>query len=273
MSEQPLSLTAFRHEHGGERLSGVHGGGSPDAVATAVLLHGAGDSSADRLLPLLGEFAAQGCRSLAFDFSGHGESSGELRKSSLRQRFEQAVSVIDAFVPADGALVLVGFSMSGQTVADLVAHYGGRVAAVGLCAPAVYAGEAWEEPFGDGDGRFSAVIRTADSWRDSPALSVLRGFEGRAVLAVPGTDTVIPAAVTEAVQEALATRAQYTRLELPEAEHRLGLWFRDHPTDAKKFTTTLLTGLGERGERLEAYVAEASVRYGVAVTPGGPAAR
>ncbi|MEU0676904.1 alpha/beta fold hydrolase [Streptomyces sp. NPDC006172] len=247
MSEHPLPLTAFLYEHGGERLSGVHGGGGPGAAATAVLLHGAGGSSSGRLLPLLGEFAAQGCRSLTFDFSGHGESSGELRESSLRRRFEQAVSVIDAFVPADEPLVLVGFSMSGQTVADLVAHYGGRVAAVGLCAPAVYAGEAWEEPFGDGDGRFSAVIRAADSWRDSPALSVLRGFEGRAVLAVPGTDTVIPAAVTEAVQDALAVRAQYTRFELPEAEHRLGLWFRDHPGDAKEFAAAVLTGLGECG--------------------------
>ncbi|MFJ8945736.1 alpha/beta hydrolase [Streptomyces sp. NPDC102395] len=247
MSEQPLSLTAFLHEHGGERLSGVQAGGGPGASATVVLLHGAGDSSAARLLPLVDEFAAHGCRSLAFDFSGHGESSGELRESSLRRRFEQAVSVIDAFVPADGALVLVGFSMSGHTVADLLAHYGGRVAAVGLCAPAVYAGEAWEEPFGAGDGRFSAVIRTADSWRDSPALSALRDFEGRAVLAVPGTDAVIPAAVTEAVQDALATRAQYTRFELPQAEHRLGLWFRDHPADAKKFAAALLTGLAEHG--------------------------
>ncbi|RZU25262.1 hypothetical protein EV567_0748 [Streptomyces sp. BK239] len=269
MSEQPLSLTAFLHEHGGERLSGVQAGGGPGAAATVVLLHGAGDSSAARLLPLVGEFAAHGCRSLAFDFSGHGESSGELRESSLRRRFEQAVSVIDAFVPADGALVLVGFSMSGHTVADLVAHYGGRVTAVGLCAPAVYAGEAWEEPFGEGDGRFSAVIRAADSWRESPALSALRDFEGRAVLAVPGTDAVIPAAVTEAVQDALATRAQYTRFELPEAEHRLGLWFRDHPADAKEFAAALLTRPGEHGwTATRSWLAD-----GTTVTPEVPAAR
>ncbi len=238
----------FTQEHDGERLAGVHGGGDGTAAApTAVLLHGAGHGSKDRLLPLLDEFVAHGCRALAFDFSGHGESSGELAESSLRRRFEQAVAVIDAQVPADGPLVLVGFSMSGQTVADLVRHYGGRVAAIGLCAPAVYAGEAWEVPFGRGDGEFSAIIRRPDSWRRSSALTALRGFEGRAVLAVPGTDAVIPPEVTEAVQEALAFRAQYTRLELADADHQLGAWMRDHADDRRELVAALLTGLGDGG--------------------------
>ncbi|MFF0081417.1 alpha/beta fold hydrolase [Streptomyces canus] len=239
----------FTQEHAGERLCGVHGGGldsGPTAV-TAVLLHGAGHGSKERLLPLLDEFVAHGCRGLAFDFSGHGESSGELGELSLRRRFEQAVAVIDAHAPADGPLVLVGFSMSGQTVADLARHYGERVAALGLCAPAVYAAEAWEVPFGHGDGRFSEIIRRPDSWRRSPALEALRAYEGRAVLAVPGTDAVIPPEVTEAVQEALAFRAQFTRLELPEADHQLGRWMQDHEDDRRELVTELLTGLGDRG--------------------------
>lgn len=240
----------FTQEHDGERLAGVHGeGGGPAAAATvtAVLLHGAGNGSKERLLPLLDEFTAHGCRALAFDFRGHGESSGDLAASSLRGRFEQAVAVIDAQVPAASPLVLVGFSMSGQTVADLVRHYGERVAALGLCAPAVYAGEAWDVPFGRGDGRFSALIRRPDSWRRSPALDALRGYEGRAVLAVPGTDTVIPPGVTEAVQEALAYRAQFTRLELPDADHQLGRWMHDHAEDRRELVAALLTGLGEAG--------------------------
>ncbi|USQ87914.1 phosphotransferase [Streptomyces phaeoluteigriseus] len=241
-------MRPFVHEHRGERLSGVYGeGGGGPGAATAVVLHGAGRSSKERLLPLFGEFTAHGCHALALDFSGHGESSGALRELSLRRRFEQAQAVIDAYVPGDGPLVLVGFSMSGQTVADLTAHYGERVAALGLCAPAVYAGEAWDVPFGDGDGRFSTVIRTPGSWRAAPALDALRAYEGRAVLAVPGTDAVIPAEVTEAVQDALAARAQYARLELPRADHHLGAWLRDHPGDRRAFVRTVLTGLGEGG--------------------------
>ncbi|MFJ8469164.1 alpha/beta fold hydrolase [Streptomyces swartbergensis] len=242
-------LIPFTHAVGGERLSGLSGGTGPGepARATVVLLHGAGSGSKERLVPLLSEFAAHGCPALAFDFSGHGESTGLLPELSLRRRFERAVSVIDAHAHVDGPLVLVGFSMSGQTVADLVRHYGDRVAALGLCAPAVYAAAAWDVPFGAGEGRFSEIIRRPGSWRESPALDVLRAYEGRAVLAVPGTDEVIPPAVTEAVSEALARRTQFTHWELPQAEHRLGLWFRDHPGDRREFVTAVLTGLGDRG--------------------------
>jgi pimeloyl-ACP methyl ester carboxylesterase len=245
-------LIPFTHTVDGERLSGLSGGTGPGepSRATAVLLHGAGNGSKDRLVPLLEEFAAHGCRALAFDFSGHGESTGLLRELSLRRRFEQAVSVIDAHARVDdghGPLVLAGFSMSGQTVADLARHYGDRVAALGLCAPAVYAAQAWDVPFGAGDGRFSEIIRRPGSWRESHALDVLRGYEGRAVLAVPGTDEVIPPAVTEAVSAALARRAQFTHWELPQAEHRLGRWFRDHPGDRREFVTAVLSGLGEQG--------------------------
>ncbi|MEU4462163.1 alpha/beta fold hydrolase [Streptomyces sp. NPDC024017] len=240
-------LIPFTHVFGGERLSGLSSGGGEPGRATVVLLHGAGNGCKERLVPLLAEFAAHGCHALAFDFSGHGESTGLLRELSLRRRFEQAVSVIDARARVDGPLVLVGFSMSGQTVADLVGHYGDRVAALGLCAPAVYAGEAWDAPFGAGDGRFSEIIRRPGSWHAAPALDVLRGFEGRAVLAVPGTDEVIPPAVTEAFSQALARRAQFTHWELPDAGHRLGVWFRDHPDDRREFVTAVLTGLGEQG--------------------------
>ncbi|MEV5796509.1 alpha/beta hydrolase [Streptomyces collinus] len=240
MSELPYPPKEFIHAHDGERLSAVSAG--PAGRATVVLLHGAGDGCKERLLPLLADVAAHGGHGLAFDFSGHGESTGALAELSLRRRFEQAVAVVDAHAPAPGPLVLVGFSMSGQTVADLVRHYGRRVTAVGLCAPAVYASDAWAEPFGTGDGRFSEIIRIPGGWRDSPALTALRSYEGRAVLAVPGTDAVIPPEVTDAVRDALAARARFTRLEFPDAGHRLGQWFHDHPEDRRAFVTALLGG-------------------------------
>ncbi|MFH0520233.1 alpha/beta fold hydrolase [Streptomyces sp. M41] len=241
-------LSSFTCAHDGELLSGVYGGDAAGpGAATVVLLHGAGNGTKDRLLPLLTEFVSRGCRGLAFDFSGHGESTGELRELSLRRRLEQAVAVIDARVPAGGPLIVVGFSMSGQTVADVVAHYGRRVVAVGLCAPAVYAEEAWEVPFGEGEGRFSEIIRRPDGWRGAPALDVLRSYEGRAVLAVPGTDAIIPPAVTEAVQDGLAAHAQFSRFDVPDAEHMLGLWFEEHAEDRREFVTAVLAGQGDGG--------------------------
>lgn len=134
---------------------------SPTVVLpTVVLLHGAGTSDKSRLTGLMTDFAARGHHALACDFSGHGDSSGALEDLSLRRRFRQARAVIDQCVPAGAGLVLIGFSMSGQTVADLVAHYGSRVASIGLCAPAVYAARAWPVPFSAG---FTEIIRTPGS--------------------------------------------------------------------------------------------------------------
>lgn len=270
-------LTPFTHEFDGELLSGVStgrdgnaqkdredredredrtgstgstdgtdsGGDGPGAPASVVVLHGAGNGNKAALVPLLQEFAARGQHALAFDFSGHGESSGRLGELSLRRRFEQAASVIEGHVRASAPLTLVGFSMSGQTLADLVRHFGPRVTTLGLCAPAVYAAEAWEVPFGagngdgDGDGTFSEIIRRPDSWRDSPALAALRAYEGRAVLAVPRTDDVIPPAVTHAVTEALMERSHLTPVEYPRATHRLGAWFAEHPMDRRHFAETV----------------------------------
>ncbi|WP_199829445.1 hypothetical protein [Streptomyces sp. MMG1121] len=122
------------------------------------------------------------------------------------------------------------------------------MAAVGLRAPAVCAPEAWEVPFGDGGGRFSGIIRTPDSRRDSAALEALRAYEGRAVPAVPGTDAAIPPAVTEAVQDALSARARFPRFEVPGAEHRLGLRFRDHIEDRQAFAARVLADVAGAGE-------------------------
>jgi aminoglycoside phosphotransferase (APT) family kinase protein len=240
-------VTVFTHECDGELLRGVYGDGDDPAAATVVLLHGAGKGSKERLVPLLGEFVARGCRAVAFDFSGHGESTGTPAELSLRRRFEQAVAVIGARVPAGAPLILVGFSMSGQTVADLTAYYGERVAAIGLCSPAVYGAQAWPVPFGEGNGRFSDIIRTPGSWRRSPALEAFRAYTGRAVLVVPGTDHVIPTDVTDAVTDALAARAQFTRVGIPGADHYVGLWFRDHDDDRRRFVDAVLAGLGDRG--------------------------
>lgn len=205
--------------------------------STAVLMHGAGAGSKERLLPLLADLAARGCRVVTFDFSGHGGSTGSLGELSLERRFTQACAVIEAYVPPGDTLLLVGFSMSGQTVADLAAHYGPRVAAIGLCAPAVYAERAWPVRFAEG---FTEIIRTPDSWRHSPALDVYRAYTGRAVLVVPAVDAVIPPAVTEAVTDALSTRSRFTPLVFDRASHQLGLWLGENPAERGRFADALL---------------------------------
>ncbi|GGQ57744.1 alpha/beta hydrolase [Kitasatospora griseola] len=208
----------------------------------ALLMHGAGSSGKHRCLPLAQELAAAGCRSVVFDFAGHGTSTGELGQLSLARRSRQARAVLERYAP-DGPLLLVGFSMSGQTVADLLGEpdIGGRVRAVALGAPAAYAREVRELPFAEPE--FTATLRTPGSWRSSTAFEALAAFDGRAVLVLPELDEVIPAEVTDALDAALRTRAAYTRLVLPGADHQLGGWLSTHP-EHRALVAAALLGAG-----------------------------
>ncbi|MGK4581598.1 alpha/beta hydrolase [Kitasatospora sp. HPMI-4] len=231
-------MTSFTLDADGETLNCEEiGAGSHPAGRTAVLLHGAGTAELSRSLELMADFARRGVPALALDFSGHGASTGRLGELSLRRRYRQARALIDGHVPAGHRLVLVGFSMSGQTVADLLDAYGPRVAAIGLLAPAVYARAAWDVPFADG---FTGIIRTPDSWKDSRALEVYRACTARAVLGVPGDDAVIPAEVTAALAEALSGGPGFTRILFEQAEHRLGHWLSRHPEDRRRLLDALL---------------------------------
>ncbi|WP_425543952.1 alpha/beta fold hydrolase [Streptomyces crystallinus] len=269
-------MTEAVGEFDGERISCAVA--EPDGVVpsvTVVLLHGAGSGDKARLAELGEDFRARGHRVLALDFSGHGASSGALAELSLERRFRQARAAIDAYVPPGQSLVLTGFSMSGQTVADLSAHYGSRVAGIGLCAPAVYADAAWSEPFGAEPGapgtppdapvsRFTEILRTPDSWRGSRALDVFRALRTRVVLAVPKVDEIIPYAVTEAVSQALAAgnEPRFTRLTFEGAHHRLGVWFREHPVERARFVDALLDDLGADGWELTRRWVEKSLPRG-----------
>ncbi|WP_242441084.1 alpha/beta hydrolase [Streptomyces sp. CB02923] len=201
-----------------------------------VIMHGAGTGDKERNLPFAEDFAAYGHPAVVLDFSGHGESTGALPDLSLRRRRDQAAAVIDEVFDDERPLVLVGFSMSGQTVADLVDLYGGRVAAIVLCAPGIYAKDAWDVPFGAG---FTELIRRPESWRDSQALDTYARFDGRALLVVPEQDTVIPDGTTELIRAALSTRADLSVLRLAGAGHQLGAWLAGKPQDRRDIIRAL----------------------------------
>ena len=238
-------VTEFTHPCDGEHLRGYAVApppGVPPRPGHVVLLHGAGTGTKELLRPLARDFADVGHRAVAVDFSGHGESSGTLPELSLRRRCRQAAGVIEAFVPAGEPLVLAGFSMSGQTVADLVERYGPRVATVCLCSPGVYAPQAWDVPFGGG---FTELIRRPGSWADSRAFEEYARFAGRAVLVLPESDEVIPPGVTAGIERALRGRARLSTLVLEGAGHRLARWLSGHPEHRRRVVRAV-TGDADR---------------------------
>lgn len=209
-----------------------------------VIMHGAGTGNKERNLPLAKDFASHGHTAIAFDFSGHGESTGALPELSLERRRNQATEVIEKLLPPDLPLILAGFSMSGQTVADLVEHFGDRVVTVVACAPGVYGKEAWDVPFGAG---FTELIRKPESWRESAAFGVYARFTGRAVLVLPEEDQVIPAGVTAAVESALGTSSDLAVVRLTGAGHQLGSWLADRPRHRQLVVDAALSASERQG--------------------------
>lgn len=202
---------------------------------TVIILHGAGASSRKRFQALAQAIIRRGIGVVLFDFSSHGDSTGERNELSLERRARQAEMVIETFVPREGKIYLAGFSMSGQTVCDLLPLYKKRAPAILLGCPAVYPKEASHLLF-DG-GAFTTKIRDKDNWKSSPAFSELSTYEGRTVIAVGKEDEIIP----DEVIATLAKSAQHLRyVEYEGVDHQLAVWLAAHEQEQEKLLDLLL---------------------------------
>lgn len=200
-----------------------------------VILHGAGESESTRYRPLAEVFIDAGVGVLLFDFSGHGKSSGVIQELSLAMRAQQARMVIDAILPSDSTFYLVGFSMSGQTVCDLLPLYNDRIEAIVLACPAIYREEVRNMPFGS--PMFTQLLRESESWKMSKAPSYLREFSGRTIIVIGDNDEVIPAGVIETLKGS-ARRLKYR--EYPAVTHQLAKWLSQHPNEQEGLVHDLL---------------------------------
>lgn len=201
----------------------------------AVILHGAGAANRKRYYALAEAILRRGIGVMLFDFSGHGESTGELKSLSLSRRKAQAQSVIEAFAPKGGYLYLIGFSMSGQTVCDLLPLYKERIPAILLGCPGVYSRLVHELLFGGGE--FTTKIRAIDSWKDSTAFDELSNFEGKTVIVIGDEDKVIPKKVITRLKES-SRHSDY--IEYSGADHQLAVWLATHKKQQDELLDLLL---------------------------------
>jgi len=193
-----------------------------------VILHGAGASNRARYYPFAEEILKHDYGVVLFDFTGHGESSGELKDSSLNNRQEQALQVIEKLLPKNSDFILVGFSMSGQTVCDLLPLFPRRVKTILLGCPATYTKDAANIQFKD-DG-FRTLIRTDSSWKNSTAITNLAKFSGKTFIAYGDRDEVIPKEVITTLQ-ATAKHLTYRHYD---ASHALAVWLGENPRELEK---------------------------------------
>ncbi len=177
---------------GSENLVGQFAG--PEKP-TVLFIHGAGTSNRQRFLPFAEKLAESGISSFLFDFSGHGESTGQMTNSSLKKRVEEAEAATQ-FLDTSKPITLVAASMGGHIALELIRNHP-EIKNLILFCPAVYSEVAFEILFTE---EFSKVIREPESWRNGPWEN-LKNFEGKVLLMAGERDEVIPIGVIELIQE------------------------------------------------------------------------
>ncbi|MCW5299933.1 alpha/beta hydrolase [Herbaspirillum lusitanum] len=240
MNERRFELTVDDETIVGDILDATNSVGVPGAL----FLHGAGQSQRQRQRLLREELATLGLGSIAFDFSGHGESSAHT-PGSLQKRLRQAEQARQHLDPEHRVHTVVGVSMSGEIAIRLACSDAGDIDHVVLMVGAIYDRAAFALPFGPA---FSAAIRRPASWRDAETLELIRSYRGGLTIIRALDDTVIPYDVADLLMDA-AQSARFRRLiDLPGADHRLSEKIAQDAGLRRRIATAISAGKLENRE-------------------------
>jgi len=205
-----------RFKANGEELVGRYVVPNRAMRPNLLFLHGAGEATKERAQPLAIRLLEQyGVASFAFDFSGHGESTGTLGSSSLAKRVVEAKA---SLADLDGAkpISICAFSMGAHVALRLLEER--DVSALILFYPAIYSVRAERLRF---DAGFSAAIREPESWRNATAADRLASFRGNLLIIIGANDDVIPIGVIRMLDERAIHAHKKEILTIPNAGHRL----------------------------------------------------
>lgn len=197
-------------------------------------LNGAGVGiTKDRFLNFHQVFANAGINSLSFDYLGTGSTGGSLAESSLADRLQQCVSVlqwVEMQYGTVGKLGVYGVSMGcyvALALDDCLRREQGRsiVRKLVLAAGAAYAAAAHAVHFGPD---FTAILKSeADgkpSWANSPSFEWLSSSTADIFLIVSENDEVVPRAISDTYKTIAENRSvgslQY--MLLPGETHYIG---------------------------------------------------
>jgi pimeloyl-ACP methyl ester carboxylesterase len=178
-----------------------------------LVLHGAGNSNRRRFQMLREELFVEGITSVSFDFVGHGDTGGDLKRASLSSRTRQACTVVDS-LNLKQPFAIIAASMSAYTAVRLLEHY--QIKNLILLVPAMYAAQAYSLPF---NGGFTEVIRQPQSWIQSDAWRLLADYTGRLLIVAGENDRIIPRDVVSRIYDSAVNAAERTLYIAPGASH------------------------------------------------------
>lgn len=179
-----------------------------------LFLHGAGEAQKDKVFKLASTLLENQISSFAFDFSGHGESSGNLHESSLQKRVDEALGALEQFTTDN--LTICAFSMGGHIALELLRSV--PIQNLVLFCPAIYTPKAFRIPF---DEKFTKVIREPDSWKNAEVLELLQKFTGKLLIFIGEKDKVIPKGVIELIDTNAISSSRKEIIIIPDVGHQI----------------------------------------------------
>lgn len=222
-------MSEINFQAGKENIIGKILGKNPEKLSNFILFHGAGKSTKERAKEFFGESLFDVVPSIVtFDFSGHGESTGELKKGSLKQRVLEAQTAIELFTTKE-KLTVCGSSMGGYVALKMLSLY--DVKNLVLFAPAIYDKQAFEVPFDQG---FTEILRKPDSWKNSDVLQSLEKFSGNLLLFIGKNDEVIPSGVVDLIDKHSSNVAGKEIIRFDGCPHAIHSWLDSHPPEKKQ---------------------------------------
>lgn len=200
---------------GNETLVGLSCGSAPLQQPRILFIHGAGQATKEKFLPIAERLNEHGLPSFCFDFSGHGESTGTLQNSSLKKRTQEAEAALQ-YLDNSVKIAICAFSMGGHIALELLKTK--RLKSLILFCPAIYAPEAFELPF---DERFSNVIRQENSWKRAEVVNSLEVFDGSLLIFWGSEDKIIPKDIIDYLDGRAKSVSNKEIIVFPKVGHEL----------------------------------------------------
>lgn len=198
------------------------------ALPRFVFLHGAGFSKKEGIYGISSPVINSEINILTFDFSGHGESSGELKMSSLQKRVTEAKEIINNFASKE-PLIICGPSMGGYISIELLKLY--KIDTLILFCPALYDKKAYDVRF---DEKFSHIIRSPESWKNTDVLKLLAKFTGKILIVLGDKDEVIPQGVIDLIMNHTPNTTKKELYSIPNCPHKIHEWLRHNEVERKR---------------------------------------
>lgn len=198
-----------------------------------ICLHGGGIRGRIGFRKIREVLSNKGISSCAFDCKGHGETGGKLSDTSLKDKVEQTISVIDS-EKIKKPLTIIASSMGGYVAIKMTELY--DVENLILIAPAVYSREAYQISFGS---EFSSIIRQPFSWLNSDAWEILKKYTGNILIYKAENDQIIPEDVIKKIYDSAVNTKKREVITIKKATHPLTDWLDEHLGDFDLITETM----------------------------------